>query len=45
MLTDDVSVTCIYFMKNTGLLAIGFSFGCFQLWRLNIPVLEYAISR
>jgi len=44
LLTADVSVTSISFLKNTGLLAVGFNFGCFQLWKLNIPVLEYVAS-
>ena len=43
VLTADVYITCICFMRNTGLLAIGFNFGCFQLWKLSIPVLEFVI--
>jgi len=39
----DVYVTCISFIRNTGLLAVGFNFGCFQLWKLSIPVLEYVL--
>ena len=39
--TADVSVTCISFVRNIGMLAVGFNFGCFQLWKLSIPVLEY----
>lgn len=37
---DDVQISCLHFMKHTGQLAVGFSFGCFQLWKLSVPVLE-----
>ena len=43
VLIADVSVSCISFIRNTGQLAVGFNFGCFQLWKLSIPVLQYAI--
>ena len=36
----EVEVTTLSFLKQAGTLAVGYSFGCFQLWRLNIPVLE-----
>jgi len=28
-------------MPQTGLLVIGYSFGCYQLWKLSVPVLEW----
>ena len=37
---DDVFVSHIAFIKQTGSLAIGFSFGCFQLWKLSDLTLE-----
>ncbi|KAI0214217.1 Protein ELYS [Lamellibrachia satsuma] len=37
-----VTISCLKYMPQTGMLAIGFNFGCFQLWRLNVPVLEYS---
>ncbi|XP_029651707.1 protein ELYS isoform X1 [Octopus sinensis] len=40
--TDDICVTCLKYMSRNGLLAVGFSFGCFQLWRLAVPFLEYS---
>ncbi|XP_038076650.1 protein ELYS-like [Patiria miniata] len=39
---SEVSVTSLSYLKQTGTLAIGFSFGCFQLWELSVPVLEYS---
>ncbi|XP_060555912.1 protein ELYS-like [Ruditapes philippinarum] len=40
--TDCVTVTCLKYIPQTGILVVGFSFGCYQLWKLNIPVLEYS---
>ncbi|KAL5014317.1 hypothetical protein ScPMuIL_008587 [Solemya velum] len=40
--TDAVSVTCISCVPQIGSIALGFSFGCFQIWKLFIPVLEYS---
>ncbi|XP_053388685.1 protein ELYS-like, partial [Mercenaria mercenaria] len=40
--TDSVTVSCLKYIPQTGLLVVGFSFGCYQLWKLNIPVLEYS---
>ncbi|XP_077998282.1 protein ELYS-like [Glandiceps talaboti] len=39
---SEVSITALKFIKQTGSLVIGFSFGCFQLWSLIGPILEYA---
>ncbi|XP_033763311.1 protein ELYS-like isoform X2 [Pecten maximus] len=40
--TEDVRVTCLKYIPQTGNLVVGFNFGCFQLWKLHIPVLEYS---
>ncbi|XP_060062460.1 protein ELYS-like [Ylistrum balloti] len=40
--TEDVKVTCLKYIPQTGNLVVGFNFGCFQLWKLHIPVLEYS---
>ncbi|RUS72601.1 hypothetical protein EGW08_019636, partial [Elysia chlorotica] len=37
-----VWVSSLTYMAQAGTLAIGFSFGCFQLWRLYNPVLDYS---
>ncbi|XP_064642421.1 protein ELYS-like isoform X2 [Lineus longissimus] len=42
--TANVCVTCIKFVPQMGVLAVGFNFGCFQLWKLTSPVLEYTVS-
>ena len=39
---DDVCVSALALLPHTGLLAVGFHFSCFQLWRLKVPVLEYS---
>ncbi|XP_033641982.1 protein ELYS-like isoform X2 [Asterias rubens] len=39
---SDVSVTSLAYIKQTGTLAVGFSFGCFQLWELAGPALVYS---
>ncbi|KAL4221649.1 Protein ELYS [Mactra antiquata] len=39
---DNVSVTSLKYIKQAGLLVIGYSFGCYQLWKLSVPVLEYS---
>ncbi|XP_021372867.1 protein ELYS-like isoform X1 [Mizuhopecten yessoensis] len=40
--TDDVKVSCMKYIPQTGNLVVGFNFGCFQLWKLHIPVVEYS---
>ncbi|XP_052284768.1 protein ELYS-like isoform X2 [Dreissena polymorpha] len=39
---DMVSVTCLKYIPQTGLLVVGYNFGCYQLWKLQVPVLEYS---
>ncbi|XP_052102837.1 protein ELYS-like isoform X2 [Mytilus californianus] len=39
---SDVVVTCLKYIPQIGTLVVGFSFGSYQLWRLNVPVLEYS---
>ncbi|GFR79793.1 protein ELYS-like, partial [Elysia marginata] len=39
---DTVWVSSLAYMAQAGTLAIGFNFGCFQLWRLYNPVLDYS---
>ncbi|WAR15663.1 ELYS-like protein [Mya arenaria] len=39
---DMVAVTCLRYTPQAGLLIVGFNFGCFQLWKLHVPVLEYS---
>ncbi|XP_071147698.1 protein ELYS-like isoform X2 [Mytilus edulis] len=39
---SDVIVTCLKYIPQIGTLVIGFSFGSYQLWKLNVPVLEYS---
>ncbi|XP_014661686.1 PREDICTED: protein ELYS-like [Priapulus caudatus] len=39
---DAVWVTCAKYVKEIGMLAVGFNFGCFQLWSLSGPNLEYS---
>ncbi|XP_071506406.1 protein ELYS-like [Diadema antillarum] len=38
----DVSVTSLAYIPQIGSLAVGFSFGCFQLWRLWDASLEFS---
>ena len=35
-------VTALEFLLQSGQLAVGFSFGCFQLWKLLVPLMEFA---
>ncbi|XP_055864357.1 protein ELYS-like [Biomphalaria glabrata] len=39
---DYVNVTSLKYLEQAGILAIGFNFGCFQLWKLYNPVLDYS---
>lgn len=39
-ITDEVQVTCLKYIPQSGSLAIGYSFGGFHLWKLFNPVLE-----
>ncbi|CAL1543685.1 unnamed protein product [Lymnaea stagnalis] len=39
---DTVSISCLKYIDQAGTLAIGFNFGCFQLWKLYNPVLDYS---
>ncbi|XP_070561837.1 protein ELYS-like [Ptychodera flava] len=39
---SEVAVTALHFVKQIGGLAVGFSFGCFQLWDLIGPFLDYS---
>ncbi|KAK3099666.1 hypothetical protein FSP39_007744 [Pinctada imbricata] len=38
----DVHVSCLKYIPQIGCLVVGFSFGCYQIWKLHIPVLEYS---
>ena len=38
--SDDVFVSSLHFIKQIGSLAVGFNFGCFQLWDLSRMNLE-----
>ncbi|XP_071110083.1 protein ELYS-like [Haliotis cracherodii] len=40
--TDSISITCLKYIPQDGNLAVGFSFGGFQLWKLYAPVMEYS---
>ncbi|XP_074654588.1 protein ELYS-like [Tubulanus polymorphus] len=40
--TDYVFVSQLHYARQIGCLLVGFNFGCFQMWRLNSPVLEYS---
>ncbi|PIK43112.1 hypothetical protein BSL78_20037 [Apostichopus japonicus] len=39
---DDVFVSNLTYFPHSGTLAVGFNFGCFQLWQLAGPTLEYS---
>ncbi|XP_041377682.1 protein ELYS-like [Gigantopelta aegis] len=39
--TDSVSVSCLQYVPQAGILCVGFNFGGFQLWKLYNPVMEY----
>ncbi|KAL3861435.1 hypothetical protein ACJMK2_007469 [Sinanodonta woodiana] len=39
---EKISVSCLKYIHQTGILVVGFDFGCYQLWNLHIPVLEYS---
>lgn len=38
---DAVHVSCLQYIPQIGSLFVGFSFGCYQIWKLHAPVLEY----
>ncbi|XP_078336668.1 uncharacterized protein LOC111137601 isoform X2 [Crassostrea virginica] len=40
--TDAVHVSCLQYIPQIGSLFVGFSFGCYQIWKLHAPVLEYS---
>lgn len=40
LLSDEVYVSSLKYMPQSGTLAIGYSFGGFHLWKLFNPVLE-----
>ncbi|GFO00496.1 At hook containing transcription factor 1 [Plakobranchus ocellatus] len=39
---DTIWVSRLTYIAQSGTLAVGFNFGCFQLWRLYNPVLDYS---
>ncbi|XP_062579828.1 protein ELYS-like isoform X2 [Saccostrea cucullata] len=40
--TDAIHVSCLQYIQQIGSLFVGFSFGCYQIWKLHVPVLEYS---
>lgn len=41
---DEVKVSSLRYIPQSGTLAVGYSFGGFHLWKLFNPVLEYACT-
>ncbi|KAK7093209.1 protein ELYS-like [Littorina saxatilis] len=41
---DEIQVSCLKYIPQSGTLAIGYSFGGFHLWKLFNPVLEFTSS-
>ncbi|XP_013391825.1 protein ELYS-like [Lingula anatina] len=41
-IAEEVFVTSLKFVHPIGTLIVGFNFGCFQMWRLYEPVLDFS---
>ncbi|XP_046849987.1 protein ELYS-like isoform X2 [Xenia sp. Carnegie-2017] len=42
--SNDVSVTCLAYIRQLGSLIVGYSFGCFQIWDLEQHTREFSSS-